>query len=96
MERREVAESALRHMCDRIGVQYTTETQPADNAWFLDTEGRNRVTVAQWSSNAHTGGRGISHPLGSYGCNLTHEEAYDRLWFADRCFTAQQEVRNNA
>jgi hypothetical protein len=92
MERREVAESALKHMCERIGVAYTTETQPIEDAWFLDSNGRGRVTIAQWSEDAHSGGRGISHPLGSYGVNLTHEGAYDRLWFADRCFTAMIEA----
>lgn len=96
MERREVAESALKHMCDRIGVLYTTETHPLDGAWFLATVTRNKVNIEQWSETAHTGGRGVSHPLGSYGLNLTHEEAYDRLWFADRCFTAQRDAANVA
>lgn len=92
MERREVAESALKHMCARIGVEYSTETSdPVEDAWFLDTVTRGRVTIAAWSNGGRIGGRGISHPLGSYGVNLTHEEAYDRLWFADRCFTARSE-----
>ena len=88
MERREVAESALKHICDRIGVPYTTETEPLDGAWFLATEGRNRVSIEQWSENAHTGGRSVSMPLGNYGQNLTREEVYDRLWFADRLIMA--------
>jgi ATP-dependent DNA ligase len=37
MERREVAETALKQMCDRIGVRYTTESQPEEGAWFLST-----------------------------------------------------------
>lgn len=92
VERREVAESALKHVCGRIGVLYTTETEPIEGAWFLATEGRNRVSIEQWSENVRTGGRGISLPLGSYGQNLTHEEAYDRLWFADRIMTARSEA----
>jgi hypothetical protein len=92
MERREIAESALKHMCARIGVKYTTETEPVDGAWFLATVTRGRVNIEQWSENAHTGGRSVSHPLGSYGLNLTHEEAYDRLWFADRILKLDAEI----
>jgi hypothetical protein len=97
MERREVAESALKHMCGRIGVPYSTESsEPVEGAWFLTTVGRNRVNIEAWSNGGHVGGRGVSQPLGSYGVNLTHEEAYDRLWFADRCFTAQRDAVNLA
>jgi hypothetical protein len=46
------------------------------------------VNIEQWSENTRTGGRGVSHPLGNYGLNLTHEEAYDRLWFANRILQA--------
>lgn len=90
MERRELAESALRNLCDRIGVSYTTETKPVDGAWFLDTINRNHVNIAQWSE--YTEGQSISMPLGNYGQNLTHEEVYDRCWFANRCFTERLAV----
>jgi hypothetical protein len=75
-------------MCGRIGVPYSTESSEAvEGAWFLTTVGRNRVNIEAWSNGGHVGGRGVSQPLGSYGVNLTHEEAYDRLWFADRILT---------
>lgn len=32
-------------------------------------------------------GTSISTPLSNYGMNLTHSEAYDRLWFTDRVLT---------
>jgi hypothetical protein len=96
MERREIAESALKHLCGRIGVGYTTETEPIDGFWFLATEGRNKVSIEQWSENARTGGHGVAIPLGNYGQNLTHEEAYDRLWFADRILTARSEALTHA
>ena len=92
MERREVAESALKHLCERIGVDYTTETVVIEGAWFLVTVSRGRVTIAAWFSGGRIAGRGISYPLGYYGQNLTHKEAYDRLWFADRCFSARVEA----
>lgn len=96
MERRAVAESALKHLCERIGVVYTTETEPVEGAWFLDTITRGRVNIYQWSENVRTGGRGVSKPLGNYGDNLTHEQVYDRCWFADRCFTAHSEALTSA
>lgn len=86
-ERRAVAESALKHLCERIGKEYTTETQPVPGAWFLDTVTRGRVNIYQWDESARTGGRSVSSPLGSYGQNLTHEEVYDRCWFTDRVLT---------
>lgn len=92
MERREVAESALKNLCSRIGVKYTTENTVVDGAWFLSSINRNRVNIEQWSEGARLGGRGVHRPLGSYGQNLTHEECYDRCWFADRCFTERLAV----
>lgn len=91
-ERRALAESALRHLCDRIGVCYGSETEYQDGAWFLETITRSRVNIAQWSEGSHTGGRSLTHPLGDYGQNLTHEQVYDRCWFADRCFTARSQT----
>jgi hypothetical protein len=85
-ERRAVAESALRHLCERIGVEYTTETERKPDAWFLETITRARVNIMQWAGEDNYG---LSHPLGGYGLNLSHEEVYDRCWFADRCFTAR-------
>ena len=86
MERREIAESALRHLCDRIGVPYSTESDRQPGAWFLSTIHRNSVNIYQWGDEP--GQYGVSSPLGSYGEMLSHEQVYDRCWFADRCFTA--------
>jgi len=93
MERREVAESALKHLCERIGVEYSTESSdPVEGAWFLSTITRGRVNIYAWSNGGRVNGMGVSRPLGSCGDNLTHEEVYDRCWFADRCFTARSEA----
>ena len=86
MERREIAESALKQLCERINVRYTTETQPLSNAWFLESVTRGRVNIMQWQDDVNRS-RGINGPLGSYGLNLTHEQVYDRCWFADRILT---------
>ena len=91
-ERRALAETALKHLCDRIGVLYTTEDQPIDDAWFLETVSRSRVNIMQWNEQIRTRGRGISQPLGGYGLVLTHEQVYDRCWFADRILTARSEA----
>ena len=70
MERRAIAESALRHLCDRMGVPYGKETAPQPGAWFLDTVHRNCVNIYQWGDSP--GQYGVSSPLGSYGkCSLT-------------------------
>lgn len=82
----------MRHLCDRIGVAYGSETDFQQGAWFLDTYTRGRVNISQWSEGSHTGGRSVSRPLGSYGENLTHEQVYDRCWFADRVMTARSEA----
>jgi hypothetical protein len=96
MERRELAESALKHLCESIGVRYGTEGTFDQGAWFLDTITRNKVNIAQWSEGSRKGGRSVHMPLGSYGENLTHEQVYDRCWFADRCFTAREESQREA
>ena len=77
------------HLCERVGVEYSTESsEPVEGAWFLSTIKRGRVNIYAWSNDGRVGGMSVSQPLGSYGDNLTHEQVYDRCWFADRCFTA--------
>ena len=88
-ERREIAESALKSLCARVGVAYTTESQYVEGAWFLESVTRGRVNIAAWCEGSRHNGRSIKWPLESYGQNLTHAEVYDRAWFADRCFTAK-------
>ena len=88
-ERREIAESALKSLCARVGVAYTTESQYVEGAWFLESVTRGRVNIAAWCEGSRHNGRSIEWPLESYGQNLTHAEVYDRAWFADRCFTAK-------
>ncbi len=87
---RSLAESALQQLCGAIGVDYTTEGEPVDGAWFLSSVTRGRVNIEQWSEGTRTGGRGVSQPLGSYGLNLTNSEVYDRCWFAHRVLKAAQ------
>ena len=89
MERREVAESALKQLCEEIGVTYTTETAPVDGAWFLETVTRGRVNIMAWTTGDAGKVTGLTHPLGSsQTMNLTHEQAYDQCWFAHRCIEA--------
>jgi hypothetical protein len=88
MERREVAETALKHLCDEMGVPYTTEGVKVDGAWFLDTVTRGRVNVMRWTEHSQPQGDGtpawsMDYPLGSsQSQNLTHEQVYDQCWFA--------------
>jgi hypothetical protein len=89
---RALAESALKQMCERIGVAYATESEYVEGAWFLDTESRGRATISQWCEGSRVGGRSVHRPLGNYGENLTYDELYDRLWFADRILTARSEA----
>lgn len=83
-ERRALAESALSHLCSKMGEEYTTESEYRDGAWFLCSVTRGRVNIERWADNGRVGGRSITQPLGNYGLNLTHSEAYDRCWFAHR------------
>lgn len=85
MERREIAESALKQLCERIGVQYTTETEQIDGAWFLETVSRGRVNIVAWTMSDSGKPNCITYPLGSsQTMNLTHEQVYDQCWFTQR------------
>jgi hypothetical protein len=88
MERREIAESALKALCDEMGVPYTTESNKVDGAWFLDTVTRGRVNIMRWTERSQPQGDGMpawscDYPLGSsQSQNLTHAQAYEQCWFA--------------
>lgn len=95
MERREVAESALSQLCDKMGVQYTTETAQVDGAWFLETVTRGRVNIVAWTTGDSGRPCCITYPLGSsQTMNLTHEQVYDRCWFAHRCISEAAKVQS--
>ena len=92
---RQLAENALKHLCERIGAVYTTLHNPIEGAWFLDAS-RSHADIAQWTRGDAGEITCVSHPLGEYGRNLTFSEIYDRCWFADRCFTAHSEALTHA
>ena len=82
MERREVAESALKQLL------YTTETHQVDGAWFLETVTRGRVNIVAWTTGDSGKPCCVTYPLGSsQTMNLTHEQVYDQCWFAYRCIS---------
>jgi hypothetical protein len=94
-ERREVAESALKALCDEMGVAYTTESAPVEGAWLLSTVTRGRVNLMAWS--LRDGRRGMFYPLGSsQSQNLTHEQVYDQCWFAFWVIRRQRERQDAA
>jgi hypothetical protein len=90
MERREIAESALKQLCELVGVAYSTESTPVGErvagAWFLETASRGRVNIMAWCPSDSGELVCITHPLGtSLALNLTHEQAYDQCWMACSC-----------
>ena len=88
-ELRELAESALRQLCDKIGVTYCRNTK-TPGGWFLESVTYAQSNIAQWSDDPEKWS--ISYPLGNYGQNLRNAEIYDRCWFAHRCLTEKERM----